>query len=150
MVRYELYQPIYWLLHALINFKWIKAMKYIALKWMNAIINFKWSLVSHQERVIVARVRTLHCSYLNIYISRKIRFCLGDMQGKVRVNFLTKSIIFFLSVNSNLLYLFMLYFLQELSNPVLFAHCWCYSQELKYLNCNLTQKCDSNDSTFWK
>ena len=78
--------------------------------------------------------RTAHCSYLNIYISRKIRFCLGDMQGKVRVNSLTKSIIFFLSVNSNLLYSFMLHFLKELSNPVLITHCCCCSKELTCLN----------------
>ena len=49
------------------------------------------------------------------------------------------------SENSDLIHSFFFYFLQELSNPVLFAHCFCYSKELKYLNCNLTPRIQ----TFW-
>ena len=46
----------------------------------------------------------------------------------------------FLSENSDLLFSFSFYFLQNLSNPLLFAHCCCYSKELTCLNCNLMQK----------
>ena len=47
--------------------------------------------------------------------------------------------IFALKSNSNIS--IQIYLLQELSNVVLFAHCHCYSKELKYLNCFLKQKC---------
>ena len=43
----------------------------------------------------------------------------------------------FLSENSDLFYSFFFYFLQNLSNPLLFTHCCCYSKELTYLNCDL-------------
>ena len=53
----------------------------------------------------------------------------------------------FWSENSDLLYPFSFYFRQELSNPLLFAHCCCYFNALTYLSCNLIQKCDSNISS---
>ena len=37
----------------------------------------------------------------------------------------------FRSENSDLLYSFFLYFLQELSNPVLFGHCRCYFKKVE-------------------
>ena len=46
----------------------------------------------------------------------------------------------FLSEKSDLLNSFFFYFSQNLSNPVLFTHCCCYSKELTCLNCNLMQK----------
>ena len=46
----------------------------------------------------------------------------------------------FLSENSDLFYSFFFYFLQNLSNPLLFTHCCCYSKELTCLNCVLMQK----------
>ena len=45
-----------------------------------------------------------------------------------------------LSENACLFYPFFFYFLQNLSNPVLFTHCCCYSKELTCLNCDLMQK----------
>ena len=45
----------------------------------------------------------------------------------------------FLSENSDLFYSFFFYFLQNLSNPLLFTHCCCYSKELTCLNCDLMQ-----------
>ena len=46
----------------------------------------------------------------------------------------------FWSKNSDLLFSFSFYFLQNLSNPLLFAHCCCYSKELTCLNCVLMLK----------
>ena len=46
----------------------------------------------------------------------------------------------FWSGNSDLLYSFFFYFLQNLSNPLLFTHCCCYSKELTCLNWDLKQK----------
>ena len=52
----------------------------------------------------------------------------------------------FWSENSDLLHSFSFYFLQELSNPLLFAHCCCYSNDLTCLSCkNVTQTIQS----FW-
>ena len=45
-----------------------------------------------------------------------------------------------LSENAGLFYPFFFYFLQNLSNPVLFTHCCCYFKELTCLNCDLMQK----------
>ena len=41
------------------------------------------------------------------------------------------------------------YFLPELSNKVLFAHCCCYCKELKYLNFNLMQNVTQIFQPFW-
>ena len=41
----------------------------------------------------------------------------------------------FWSENSTLFFSFSFYFLQELSNPLLFAHCCCYSNDLTCLSC---------------
>ena len=45
-----------------------------------------------------------------------------------------------LSENSDSLFSFSFQFLQNLSNPLLFAHCCCYFKELTCLNCVLMQK----------
>ena len=83
-----------------------------------------------------------HCTYLDIYISRKIRLCVVDLEGKFQTNLQAK-LLNFLVWKFNLLYPFFFYFLQNLSNPVLFTHCCCYSKELTYLNCVLMQKSQS-------
>ena len=56
-----------------------------------------------------------HCSYLDIYISRKIRLCVVDLERKFQTNLQAKL-------------------------PLLFTHCCCYSKELTYLNCNFCIK----------
>ena len=50
----------------------------------------------------------------------------------------------FWSENSDLLFSFSFYFLQNLSNPVLFTHCCCYLKELTYLNCDFCIKLQFN------
>ena len=50
-----------------------------------------------------------HCSYLNIYISQKIRLCAVDLKGKFQTNLQAKSITF-LCGNSDLLHSFFLFF----------------------------------------
>ena len=45
----------------------------------------------------------------------------------------------FWSKNSDLLHSFSFYFLQELSNPVLFAHCWCY-EKMRIIDLNFQIK----------
>ena len=72
-----------------------------------------------------------HCSYLDICISRIIRLCLVDFEDKFQTNLQAK-LLNSLVWNSNLLYSIFFYFLQDLSNPLLFEHCYCYSKELKY------------------
>ena len=52
----------------------------------------------------------------------------------LKVPFLWEFCSTFWSGNSNLLYSFFFYFLQNLSNPVLITHCCCYSKELTCLN----------------
>ena len=51
-----------------------------------------------------------HCSYLNIYISWKIRLCLVDLEGQVQVNFLTKPIISFIWKFKSIILIFALFF----------------------------------------
>ena len=52
-----------------------------------------------------------------------------------------------LSENAALFYSFFFYFLQNLSNPVLFTHCCCYSKELTCLNCDFCIKLQFPDQT---
>ena len=56
----------------------------------------------------------------------------------------------FWSENSGFLNSFFFYFLQELSNPLLFERCCCYSNNLSCLGCNLMQKSGASISTFLK
>ena len=56
----------------------------------------------------------------------------------------------FWSENSGFLNSFSFFFLQQLSNPLFFEHCCCYSNDLTYLSCNLMQMCDHSISTFLK
>ena len=71
-----------------------------------------------------------HCSHLDIYISQKMKLCVVNLEGQFQTS-LEAKLINFLSENSDLLFSFFFYFLQELSNPVLFAHCCCYFKELE-------------------
>ena len=71
-----------------------------------------------------------HCSYLDIYISQKIRLCEGDFESKFQTSVQPVSW-FFWSENSDLLNSFSFYFLQELSNPLLFAHSYCYFKKVE-------------------
>ena len=80
-----------------------------------------------------------HCSYLDIYISQNIRFCKSDFEEQFQTLYRPKVSIFW-SENSDLLFSFSFYFWQNLSNPLLFAHCCCYSKELTCLNCVLMLK----------
>ena len=80
-----------------------------------------------------------HCSFLDIYISRKIRLCVVDLEDKFQTN-LQARLFNFLVWNSDILNSFFFYFLQNLSNPLLFTHCCCYSKELTSWNCDLMQK----------
>ena len=74
-------------------------------------------------------------------------FIFHKISGFVRVilkanfkQFYRPKVSIFWSENSDLLFSFSFYFLQNLSNPLLFAHCCCYSKELTCLNCVLMQK----------
>ena len=79
-------------------------------------------------------------SFLDIYISWKFRLIWkANFKPAYRPNSSS-----FWSGNSNLLYSIFFYFVQDFSNPVLFAHSHCYSKELKYLSCELKQNCDSH------
>ena len=51
-----------------------------------------------------------HCSYLNIYISWKIRLCLVNLEGQVQANFLTKPIISFIWKFKSIILIFALFF----------------------------------------
>ena len=80
-----------------------------------------------------------HCSYLEIYISLKIRLCLVDFEGKFQTNLQAKLFNFLVWKFKSIMVIFLL-FLQNLSNRVLCTHCCCYSKELTSWNCNLMQK----------
>ena len=118
---------------------------------MTKLLGTQISLPQFRIRIYEDKFRTYraHCSYLDIYISQKIRLCRGDLEGQFQTSLQAKVIIF-LSENSDLLHSFFFYFFQNLSNPLLFTHCCSYSNELTYLNCNLTQKCNSSISTFFE
>ena len=88
---------------------------------------------SEPERYLSIKINqsfTLYItSYLDIYISQNIRLCKGDFEGQFQTS-LQARIMIFLPENSYLLYPFSFYFLQELSNPLLFAHCCCYFKKV--------------------
>ena len=44
--------------------------------------------------ILLAIINTSHCSYLDIYISQKIRLCKDDFEGKFQFNLQAKSITF--------------------------------------------------------
>ena len=70
-----------------------------------------------------------HCSYLDIYISQKLRLCVVDFEGKFQTNLLTKLINFLVWKFRSIMRIFLL-FLQNLSNPLLFTYCCCYFKDL--------------------
>ena len=80
--------------------------------------------------IVTPHYSTLHCSYLYIYISKKIRLCKSDFEGKFQFNLQAKSITF-LDWKFRFTILIFHLFLQNLSNPLLFTHCCCYSKELQ-------------------
>ena len=52
-----------------------------------------------------------HCSYLDIYISRKIRLCVVDLEGKFQTNLHAKSITFLVSKFRSInIFIFLLFF----------------------------------------
>ena len=51
-----------------------------------------------------------HCSYLNIYISQKIRLCAVDLKGKFQTNLQAKSITFFVWKFRFFVLIFLLFF----------------------------------------
>ena len=83
-----------------------------------------WKKVLH---LIYTLVYTVHCSYLDIYISRKIRLCIVDLEGKFQTNQLAEPIIFLVLKFKSI-------------TPLLFTNCCRYSKELTCLNYDLMQK----------
>ena len=67
------------------------------------------------------------------------RLWVVEVEGQVQVT-LEAKLINILTWNFNFLNPFLFYFLLELTNPLLFVHCGCYYQTLKYPSCGLTQK----------
>ena len=61
-----------------------------------------------------------HCSYLNIYISHKIRLCIVDLEGQFQTTLQAKDINFLIWKFRSIILIF-LRFLQELPNPLLFC-----------------------------
>ena len=86
-----------------------------------------------------------HCSHLDIYILQKIRLYEGDFEGKFQTS-VHASIMNFWSKNSDLLHSFSFYFLQELSNPLLFAHSHCYFKKIELFE---SYFCNLNISSHW-
>ena len=107
-----------------------------------------WAFISGQIKLSFPSTTPHH---LNIYISQKNRLWLVNLEGQFQTGLEAKLTTFLIWKLISIILSFFFYFLQELSNPVLFAPCCCYSKELKYYwNCNLTQKHDSNISIFLK
>ena len=57
-----------------------------------------------------------HCSYLNIYISQKIRLCAVDLKGKFQTNLQAKSITFLVWKFKYIMFIFPCFILQDLIN----------------------------------
>ena len=92
---------------------------------------------------------TPHCSYLDIYISQKIRLCVVDLEGKFQTIHLQAKLHIFLVWKFRSVILNFLIFLQDLSNSSAYCNL-SLSKELKYLNWDLKQKCDSHVLTILK
>ena len=83
-----------------------------------------------------------HCSYLDIYISRKIRLCI--VFGRQMSNQTTGQTPQLFGLIIQIYYThFSSIFLQNLSNPVLFTHCCCYVAMLTCLNYDFCIKCQN-------
>ena len=95
------------------------------------LFNSSSCLNSERER-IQQKIILLHCNYLDIYISRKIRLCVVDLKGQFQTTLEAKDIIF-LSASLGLLFSFFFYFLQEFSNPLHTVD--AIPKRLKYLSC---------------
>ena len=89
-------------------------------RWKEGIITIS------REMFIVHRA---HCGKLWVF----------EVEGQVQVT-LEAKLIDILTWNLDFLNPFLFYFLLELRNPLLFVHCGCYNQTLKYPSCGLTQK----------
>ena len=90
-------------------------------------VKLKWDWIS-LKKMLLDR-------YLDIYISRKIGLCMRWF-GRSKLSI-------FWSENSNLLFSFFFYFLQELSNPVLFGHCQCYIKNVEIFDSRFRVKLQS-------
>jgi hypothetical protein len=80
-----------------------------------------------------------HCSYLDIYISQKIRLCTDDFEGKFQFNLQAKSITFLGWKFRSITFIFLLFF-AEFVKFTAFYTLYCYSKELTSLNCDLMKK----------
>ena len=83
---------------------------------------------------LVFSIRHIHTVAIWTFTFHKIS---GFKRVNLKVNFnpiYRQKLSIFLSENSDLFYSFFFYFLQNLSNTLLFTHCCCYSKELDLTN----------------
>ena len=71
-----------------------------------------------------------HCSYLDIYISQKVRICLVDFKVQFQTNVQAKNINFLNWEFWSIMFIFLLSF------AGVFKSCALYTKELKHLNCD--------------
>ena len=82
-----------------------------------------------------------YCSYLDIYISRKIRLCVVDFEGKFQTNLQAKLINFLVWKFRSTYYAnSYLIFFRICQIHCFFTYCCCYSKELTDLNCDFCMK----------
>ena len=84
-----------------------------------------------------------HCNYLDIYISRKIRLCVVDLDGQFQTTLPVKDINLLIWKFRSIILIFLLFFAGNVKSTA-FLH----TVNAIPKNCNLTQKCDSDNSTF--
>ena len=89
-----------------------------------------------------------HCSYLNIYISRKIRLCVVDLEGQFQTTLPAKPINF-LSENSDLLFSYSSIFCRSCQ-----IHCFLHtvdaiSKRLNHLSHIFASNYNLNMSSHW-
>ena len=109
------------------------------------------SRTSRLFRRTVVQLYNAHCSYLDIYISQKIRLCVVDLEDKSQTNLQAKLLNFLVWKFKSVILIFF-YFLQKLLNSVLFAHCailW-WSIHVSHIfasnrNSNISTLCNSSD-----
>ena len=62
-----------------------------------------------------------HCSFLDIYISRKIRLCVVDLQGKFQTNLLAKPINFLVWKFKSIILIFLLFFAEFVKSTAFYT-----------------------------
>ena len=82
-------------------------------------------------------------SYLWIYISQNIALCKGNFEGQFQKSLQVRLMIFYLKIHTYFTH-FLSTFCRSFQIHCFLHNCYCCSNELTCLSCNLMEKCDSH------